>query len=197
MIHTTRSEGNDIPQPKRFKSLLWKFSIVLLLAMLTACNQLASKGILELDGADLTPGKLTFTSAQAATVRELTLYNDDAAPVEITNATVLGTDASSFTLVDTPQFPIIVAPGQQVAFKVRFTPLVERVEQARGKGLASVVLTRYKARLSINKEVIDAMGERNIPVAESKIRELARYEKFVTPAYLEEYEALLKELGLL
>lgn len=122
MIPTTHSKGNGVVQPGHVKPALRTFLFILLLAMLTACNQLASQGVSELDGADLTPGELTFTSARAATVRELTLHNDDAAPVEITSAKVLGTDASSFALADTPQFPIVVAPDQQVTLKVRFTP---------------------------------------------------------------------------
>ncbi len=125
MIHLTQSKGYGVVQPGYVKLSFWTFSITLLL-LLTACNQLASQGIAELDGADLTPGELTFTSAQAATVRELTLHNDNTAPVEITSAEVLGTDALSFALADTPQFPIVVAPDQQVTLKVQFTPQAEQ-----------------------------------------------------------------------
>ena len=126
MIHLTQLKGNSIPQPRHCKLSLWLVSLVLLLATLAACNQVVSGGISELDGADLTPGELTFTGAQAAPVRESTLHNDDAAPVEITSAEVLGTDASSFALADAPQFPVMVAPNQQVTLKVRFTPQAEQ-----------------------------------------------------------------------
>lgn len=127
MIHMAQSQGKAIPQPGRFKISLWKFSIVLLLlAVLAACNQLASKSVSELDVADLTPGELTFTSAQGATVRELTLHNDDAAPVEVTGVSVTGTDASSFALANTPHFPVVIAPDQDMTMKVRFTPQAEQ-----------------------------------------------------------------------
>ncbi len=50
------------------------------------------------------------------------MRNDDAAPVEITGADITGTDAASFALPDAPQFPITIAPQQQITFKVQFTP---------------------------------------------------------------------------
>lgn len=94
--------------------------------MLAACNQLTQGGVAELDGADLTPGELTFIGARGATVRELTLHNDDAAPVKITRAEVLGTDASSFALANAPRFPVVIAPDQKIVMKVRFTPQAEQ-----------------------------------------------------------------------
>lgn len=124
MFRAAQSRGKVSPQPGFSKRSLRNVSIALvLLAMLAACNQLAAEGDPELDIADLTPGELTFVNAQ---VQELTLRNDDAAPVEITGAGITGADALSFTLTDTPQFPVIIAPQQRMTLKVQFTPQTER-----------------------------------------------------------------------
>ena len=96
---------------------------VLLLALLSACNQVAETSKSELDSADLTPGELTFTSAQ---VQDLTLRNDDATPIEIAGVDITGTDAAAFALARTTQFPVTIAPHQQLALRVRFTPRAEQ-----------------------------------------------------------------------
>lgn len=129
MFRATHSEDAVIPQPSFFRKSLWNFSVgLLLLAMLAACNQLAEEGKSGLDIADLTPGELTFTSAQGAIhqQQQLVLHNDDATPVEITGVAITGTDASSFALAGMPQFPVVVAPYEQITLKVRFTPQAER-----------------------------------------------------------------------
>ena len=63
-----------------------------------------------------------FASAE---VKELTLRNDDDASVEITGADIMGADASSFSLVNTPDFPLAIAPHQQITLEVRFAPQIQ------------------------------------------------------------------------
>jgi len=41
------------------------------------------------------------------------------------------------------------------------------------------------------------MEKREVPVVEAKIRNLTRYEAFTAPVYLDEYQAVLKELGII
>ncbi len=88
------------------------------------------------------------------------------------------------------------ATGHDMSRLQNTLELVERVEQARGRPLASVVMTRYNERTVLSREALAEMGERNIPVAQSKIRELERYKPFTAPEYQEEYLALLEELEI-
>ena len=73
---------------------------------------------------------------------------------------------------------------------------VANVERMRGKPLASVLLTRWREGLKIGKEVTDKLQDKSIPLLDSKIRLLTRYEGFSLPTYLDEYEAVLNELGV-
>lgn len=91
----------------------------------------------------------------------------------------------------------VAATGHDMSRLQSTLAAVEDIETHRDKDLASVVLTRYKSGLAINREVIAAMGERKIPVAKTKIRHLTRYESFTSPVYLDEYRQLLSEIGVL
>ena len=61
----------------------------------------------------------------------------------------------------------------------------------------SVLLTEYRSNLNISRQGLDMLQKQRVPVLASKIRDLARYKSFSTPSYLEEYEAVLKEMGVL
>lgn len=74
---------------------------------------------------------------------------------------------------------------------------VAHVERMRNRPLGSVLVTRYRQRLIVAREIIDELEQRGMPLLESKIRQLTEYEKFDTPTYLEEYEAVLRELEVL
>lgn len=91
----------------------------------------------------------------------------------------------------------VAATGHDMSRLQSTLALVERVEQGRGKALASVILTRWKPGIRLGREVVEEMEKRNIPVAQTKIRNLTRYETFTLPTYLDEYQSVLKELGIL
>jgi len=74
---------------------------------------------------------------------------------------------------------------------------VADVERLRGVPLASILLTRWKPNLKVAQEVVDVLKEREAPLLVSRIRQLTRYTEFTTPDYLDEYEAVLKELEVL
>ncbi len=42
-----------------------------------------------------------------------------------------------------------------------------------------------------------ALSEREIPILDTRIRHLTRYEGFTTPEYLDEYRDVLKELEVI
>ena len=74
---------------------------------------------------------------------------------------------------------------------------VADVEEMRNRPLASVLLTKWQDSLIISKEVEAALAEQEVPLLDTRIRNLTRYQGFDTPAYLEEYRAVLKELEVL
>lgn len=75
--------------------------------------------------------------------------------------------------------------------------IIEDVERERGRPLSSVLLTKYQANLAISQAVIDELAKADVPLLDSKIRNLTRYQGFTTPSYLDEYEAVLIELGVI
>ncbi len=91
----------------------------------------------------------------------------------------------------------VAATGHDMSRLASTMAEVEAIEQARNKPLASVLLTRWKPGLNIGREVAKAMEKREVPVVEAKIRNLTRYEAFTAPVYLDEYQAVLKELGII
>lgn len=74
---------------------------------------------------------------------------------------------------------------------------VADVERMRGRPLASILLTRWQPNLKVTQEVVALLEERQAPLLNSRIRQLTRYTEFTTPNYLDEYEAVLKELEVL
>lgn len=70
------------------------------------------------------------------------------------------------------------------------------VERLRGTPLASILLTRWKPNLKVAQDVVALLEERKAPLLTSRIRQLTRYTEFTTPDYLDEYEAVLKELEI-
>ena len=73
---------------------------------------------------------------------------------------------------------------------------IATVEKMRGKPLASVLLTKWKGQQNISKEVETELNHANVPLLDSRIRDLTRYKSFNTPSYLEEYQNVLKELEI-
>lgn len=74
---------------------------------------------------------------------------------------------------------------------------IAHVEKMRQKPLASILLTRWRDNVTIGKEVLEMLVEKDLPVIDQRIRLLTRYEGFILPQYLEEYEAVLKELEVI
>ena len=75
--------------------------------------------------------------------------------------------------------------------------VVADVEGMRDKALGSVLLTKWRDGLVISQEVQAALEEEEVPLLETRIRNLTRYQGFSTPDYLDEYKAVLKELEVL
>lgn len=71
------------------------------------------------------------------------------------------------------------------------------VETMRNTALASVLLTKWQDNLVISQEVEAALKEQEVPLLDSRIRNLTRYQSFETPNYLDEYHAVLKELEII
>lgn len=74
---------------------------------------------------------------------------------------------------------------------------IAQVEQHRKKAISSVLLTKFKGNLNVSKEVIKFAEEYRLPLLETKIRDLVAYKENIVPAYLEEYEAVLHEIGVI
>lgn len=74
---------------------------------------------------------------------------------------------------------------------------VANVEEMRGKPLTSVLLVKWRSNFNITKEVEQGLKEKNIPLLKSTIKDLVRYRQDDAPTYLDEYEAVLKELELI
>lgn len=74
--------------------------------------------------------------------------------------------------------------------------IVADVEEMRSTPLASVLLTKWVNNLAISKEVEVALAEQKVPLLETRIRNLTRYQGFDTPAYLDEYQNVVRELEI-
>lgn len=74
---------------------------------------------------------------------------------------------------------------------------INHVEQMRKQPLTSILLTRWRSNVNIAKDVLTMLEEKDLPVIEQQIRLLTRYEGFVLPEYLDEYQSVLKELEVL
>lgn len=74
---------------------------------------------------------------------------------------------------------------------------VADVEGMRNQALASVLMTRWQENLIISKEIEEALQELEVPLLDTRIRNLTRYQGFDTPSYLEEYRKVLTELEIL
>ena len=77
-----------------------------------------------------------------------------------------------------------------------FSPLAA-IERSRGKALTSVLLVKWNPRLSLAVQVEQTLLKTNVPLLDSRIRDLTRYTSFRTPSYLDEYRSVLKELEIL
>ncbi|CAA9254775.1 MAG: hypothetical protein AVDCRST_MAG93-1912 [uncultured Chloroflexia bacterium] len=74
--------------------------------------------------------------------------------------------------------------------------IVADVEEMRNKPVGSVLLTKWANNFAISKEVETALAEQKVPLLETRIRNLTRYQGFDTPSYLEEYGKVIAELGV-
>lgn len=88
------------------------------------------------------------------------------------------------------------ATGLDVNRLAKTISTVANVERMRKKPLASVLLAKWREGLKIGKEVMDKLEDKDVPLLDNKIRLLTRYEGFEVPEYLDEYEAVLNELGV-
>ena len=74
---------------------------------------------------------------------------------------------------------------------------VAEIEKMRNKPLLSVLLTRYRQGVNRSLKVIEVLEKEKVPLLDNKIRMLDIYAGFDKPEYLEEYQAVLKELEIL
>ena len=72
---------------------------------------------------------------------------------------------------------------------------ISTIEDARDQALTSVLLTRVKKGTNIADEVKQALAEKDVPLCDTMIHDSVRYQ-VSTPRYLEEYQAVVKELGI-
>lgn len=79
-----------------------------------------------------------------------------------------------------------------------FTTLrsVATMERVRNQPLSSVIITKAKANTNILESTKSILGDNDVPICDTTIKDSVRYQGFVTPTYLEEYQALIKELEL-
>lgn len=88
----------------------------------------------------------------------------------------------------------IAATGYDLSRLTDTLLILADVEEMRNKALTRVLLTRMQSGKLIAREVLQELGEREVPLFEQHIRYLTRYEGFTTPEYLEEYRAVYGEL---
>lgn len=119
---------------------------------------------------------------------------------------------ADYVVMDTPpNDPDIITTASQLSDEViipiaataldvsrLFTTLrpIAEIEKVRDKALASVLLTKYQHNLAISQAVLDELNQANVPLLDSRIRNLTRYQGFIEPTYLIEYQAVLDELGV-
>lgn len=87
--------------------------------------------------------------------------------------------------------------GMDAARLMQTLSSVAQVERMRNQPLASVLVTKYRARLIVARELLAELEERNIPILKAKIPLLTAYESYGTPTHLEDYRAVLKEMEIL
>lgn len=93
---------------------------------------------------------------------------------------------------------IPLAPtGLDVGRLLTTVTTVANVERMRNQPLGSILVTRYRQRLLVAREILEELEQRGMPLLQSRIRQLTEYERFDTPTYLDEYEAVLRELEVL
>jgi len=93
---------------------------------------------------------------------------------------------------------IPLAPtGLDVGRLLTTVTTVANVERMRKQPLGSILITRYRQRLIVAREIVEELEQRGMPLLENRIRQLTEYERFDTPTYLDEYEAVLRELEVL
>lgn len=93
---------------------------------------------------------------------------------------------------------IPLAPTAQDANRLAGTlSIVAEVEKERQQPLASVLVVRWIERRLLSQEFLEALEQEQVPLLDSKIRNLSSYQSFAMPTYLDEYQAVLKELELL
>ncbi len=91
----------------------------------------------------------------------------------------------------------VAGTGQDINRLARTLALVEDVEVMRKQPLHSVLLVQYHSVWKSDRESADVLHERKVAVLDQRIRDLARYVRFARPEYLDEHQAVLKELKVL
>lgn len=95
----------------------------------------------------------------------------------------------------------VIAPltltGMDAARLMQTLTSVAQVERMRNRPLASVLVTKYRPRLIVARELLAELEERNVPILEAKIPLLTAYEAYGTPIYLDDYRTVLEELEVL
>jgi hypothetical protein len=126
MVHMAPLQRKPTFRPKGLSALLLNLSILLILVMLAACSQQVREDPPELEVVTLDELIFTYAPGESSQTQEITLRNDAAAPVEITEVSIAGADASAFALAANPALPLTLVPHQQLTLKVRFAPHMEQ-----------------------------------------------------------------------
>ena len=79
-----------------------------------------------------------------------------------------------------------------------FTTLrsVATMERARNTPLSSVIITKAKTNTNILESTKEVLSSKDVPICETTIKDSVRYQGFITPTFLDEYQALIRELEL-
>lgn len=87
--------------------------------------------------------------------------------------------------------------GQDINQLQNTLEIVSEVEHVRAKSLTSVLITRWNKRQNLSQSVEELLYEMKVPACETKIRSLNAYQVMELPEYLDEYQQLLREIGVL
>lgn len=91
----------------------------------------------------------------------------------------------------------ITLTGMDAARLMQTIASVAQVERMRNQPLASVLVTRFRPRLLVARELLAEFEERQVPILEAKIPLRTSYEAYGPPTQLDDYRAVLEELEVL
>ncbi len=124
---------------------------------------------------------------QSSKVLDVDVKNDGLADLEISSITILGNDASAFTLVNAPELPKTLGPGEVLTLTIMFTPSKEGTHNATlriqsnaqniptlninliGNGVSSVSETEFASGIQIKVAPHPVVNELNLQITNPKL----------------------------